>query len=219
MDINKKDNVKNCLISLLNLTGPIGSYISQVIHGYWTNKRISYIEDIVKAMSEKLSVNFNEDLKKYLTSEEYIHLFLNAIQKAQIEHQESKRKYYGNLLANCALDQKTEYYQKKFFISNLFELEEIHIIALSFLDKISSSADDENEWISFEKLNDYLFPQKEPSSYVTISVLNKLASSGFIKSAGNSNKVMMGTNPVGLWFHSKYLITDYGKRFLQFIKD
>jgi len=199
----RKDDVTTIILSLASLCPTIGNGLATGIGNYLTVKHIRNLENIVNTTLQALAPFDNcEDIKEYILSDEYIQLFLSTLQKAQIEHHERKRKNFGYLLANLALDRETPYDQKALFCNLLSELEEPHIRTLDYLNRRSQGSD-----------------LDKASAYYTVSVLNKLADSGMIKSKGSSDKVMMGTNPVGLWFNSWFTITDLGQKLLEYLKE
>jgi len=73
-------------------------------------------------------------------------------------------------------------------------------------------------WLTFDQIsssNDVISSQAKE---VVSSSLQKLASYGVVKTTG-SNNIMFNTNPVGLWYVSRYSITPTGKKFVKFIVD
>jgi hypothetical protein len=218
---NVKKYIPDALLSLLNLLGPYGSVFASALEGFFTTKRFSNIEHTLKIMGEKLKHIDMSNVKDYMCSEEFIHLFLSVVQKSQIEHQEDKRRSYGLMLANMALDSETRYDQKNMFISLLSEMEMIHIKTLNYLQTKSQNEEDDNKkWASLKEIKSTIPDLVENSNFVVVAILQKLANFGLIKSKGESeNKLMMGINPIGLWFHSLFAITDLGMKFLEFLKD
>ena len=119
------------LLASLNLLGPVGSFFAGAIGSFWTKRRIENIEHVVGVMGEKLQAVDASEIREYMCSEEYIQLFLSTVQRAQVEHQEEKRRAYGVMLANMAVDTETKYDQKSMFISALSEIELLHVETLS----------------------------------------------------------------------------------------
>jgi len=215
-----KGYLPNTLLASLNLIGPIGSFFAGAVGSFWTKRRFENIEYVMQIMGEKLQSIDTSEIKEYMCSEEYIQLFLSAMQKAQIEHQEEKRRSYGLMLANMVVDRKTEYDQKSMFISLLSEIEILHLRTLGYLQGMSQNEEDEKRWASIKEVKSANSDLAKNSDYVVVAVLQKLANSGLIKSKGKDNgKIMIGINPVGLWFHSLFTITDLGQRFLEFLKE
>jgi len=214
-----KGYLPNTLLASLNLIGPIGSFFAGAVGNFWTKRRIENIEYVVQVMGEKLQTVDTSEIKEHMCSEEYIQLFLSAMQKAQIEHQEEKRKSYGLMLANMAIDSETEYDQKSMFISLLSEIEILHLKTLNYLEGKYQNEEDEKGWASLAEIKSANSDLAKNSDYVMVAVLQKLANSGLIKSRGkDTGKIMMGINPVGLWFHSLFTITDLGQKFMEFAR-
>jgi hypothetical protein len=217
---NAKKYTPDILLSLLNLLGPYGSVLACALEGFITTKRFSNIGHTLKIMDERLKHVNISNIKDYISSDEFIHLFLSVIQKSQIEHQESKRRSYGLMLANMALDSETGYDQKNMFVSLLSEMELIHLKTLNYLQiKLQNEEDDSKKWASLKEIKSANSDLVENSNFVVVAILQKLANFGLIKSKGDENKLMMGTNPIGLWFCSLFAITDLGTKFLEFLKD
>jgi len=216
----RKDDVTTIILSLASLCPTIGNGLATGIGNYLTVKHIRNLENIVNTTLQALAPFDNcEDIKEYILSDEYIQLFLSTLQKAQIEHHERKRKNFGYLLANLALDRETPYDQKALFCNLLSELEEPHIRTLDYLNRRSQGSDEDRRWTQLKEVRSSVSNLDKASAYYTVSVLNKLADSGMIKSKGSSDKVMMGTNPVGLWFNSWFTITDLGQKLLEYLKE
>lgn len=216
-----KKYISSVLLSSLNLLGPFGSVFAGALEGFFTTKHFSNIEHTLKVMGERLKHVDMRNIKDYMCSDEFIHLFLTGIQKSQIEHQEDKRKSYGLMLANMALDSETKYDQKNMFISLLSEIEIIHLKTLDYLQsKSQNEEDDDKKWASLKEIKSTNLDLAENSNYVTVAILQKLANSGLIKSKGkDTGELMVGINPVGLWFHSLFAISDLGLKFLEFLRD
>jgi len=214
-----KGYLPNTLLASLNLIGPIGSFFAGALGSFWTKRRIENIENVLQVVGERLQSIGTGEIKEYMCSEEYIQLFLSAMQKAQIEHQEEKRRSYGVMLANMAVDNETQYDQKSMFISALSEIEVLHLRKLRYLGVKWKGAQDERSWANLEGLRSGGGDLSGNSPYVGVSVVQKLASCGFVMSRGDKESLMTGINPVGLWFHSRYAITDLGQRFLEFLKE
>lgn len=213
-----KKHIPNALLASLNLLGPVGSVFATALGGFATTKRLNNIEHTLQVMGERLKSVNSLDIEDYMCSDEFIHLFLTVIQKAQIEHQEEKRRSYGLMLANMAVDSQTGYDEKNMFTCLLSEIQILHLRTLTYLKAKSENKEDDARWASLPEIKSGNPDLAENSDYVMVAVLQKLANSGLIKSKGKEKKLMRGINPVGLWFHSLFTITDLGQKFMGFLK-
>jgi len=216
--VHLKGYVPDVLLASLNLLGPGGSVLAGALGGFWTSKRLANIESTIKAMGERLSSVEVEQIRGELESDGFVQLVLTTMQNAQIEHREEKRKAYGRMLANMAMDSKTEYEQKSMFVSFLSEIEIVHVNTLKYLQSKSEGETAYTRWATLEEIKGANANLSANSTFVTVAVLQKLASYGLIKSRGDEKKLMTGVNPVGLWFHAKFMITEYGEKFITFLK-
>ena len=214
---DRKPEIPIALLASLNLLGLIGSVFSTALGGYVTTRRLENIEDTLRVMGEKLEGTDPGQVEDYLCSDEFIHLFLTAVQKAQIDHQKEKRQLYGAMLGNMALDRETEYEQKDMFISMLSQMEIVHVRSVRYLQGKAEDKPEEGKWASFEEIRSANASLMSNSKYMTVAVLQELARWGLIMSKGEEGRLMSGTNPIGLWFQSLYAITDVGVRFLEFL--
>jgi hypothetical protein len=221
--IERKGSLKylpDLLLAMPNLLGPVGSVFAGALGGFFTTKRFSNIEHTLEVMGKRIEHLKNKEINSYLCSDEFVHLFLDAIQKAQYEHQEEKRRLFGVLLSNMVINREVGYDLKTMFISLVAELDYSHIGTLQYLGNKAEAEKDSERWASLKEIKSQNPKLEQESDYVLIAVLQKLANSGMIKSKGISEgKIMRGVNPVGLWFHSLFGITDLGRKFLDFLKD
>lgn len=167
-----------------------------------------------------------------LSSDEFLHLCITAMEKAQKEHRESKRRSYGIMLANMACSPEFHYDLFDHFLSLLCEMGDLHIVLVMELAKHGvkknedmdgyglPSSNKDKYWVTFKQLMkscNELSPI--PPLEIVVSALQKLAEYGIIKTIGEPHKSMTGTNPVGLWCHSFYSITTTGEKFVEFLRD
>jgi hypothetical protein len=234
-----KDNKNTALglqqklfVSSFNALGPQGGVFSAAMLSYLADKRPANVQETFNAMADRLAQLPKENMKSILSSDEFLHLCINVMEKAQNEHRENKRRSYGIMLANMACASEFHYDLFDHFLSLLGEMGDLHIALVMALAKhgVKNNEDmdmygrpDGNKdkyWVSFKQLMkscNELSPI--PPHEIVVSALQKLAEYGIIKTIGNKYKSMMGTNPVGLWYHSFYSITPTGEKFVEFLKD
>ena len=216
-EVTALDHLQNAIVSSFNVLGPWGSLFSAAISNYVTTKRLKHIQGVVDAMAERLSSIRKDCLEKVLSSDEFLHLFVTSLEKAQNEHREAKRRHYGVMLANMASEPKLEYDLFEHFLSLLGEIGDLHIALLAELDRRGVREQGEEGWASFEDLVGATEGGVRQAREVVASGLEKLAAYGIVKTSG-SPKIMRNTNPVGLWYVSSYSITPTGQRFVRFLR-
>ena len=216
--IAARETFQNLVISSLNALGPLGSVFSATLSNYLTSKRLAHIKGVLDAMNNRFDNLPQKNIEAMLTSDQFLHLFITAIEKAQKEHREVKRKCYGVMLANMACSAKFEYDLFDHFLSLLNEIGDLHMALIVELAKDGVQEKDKAGWLGFKKLiNVCSGVSPTPAKEMVSSALQKLASYGIIKTQG-SGGTMYGTNPVGLWYVSSYSITPTGVQFIKFLK-
>lgn len=212
------ETFQNIVISSLNALGPLGSVFSATLSNYLTSKRLAHIKGVLDAMNKRFDNLPQENIEAILASDQFLHLFITAIEKAQKEHREAKRKCYGVMLANMACSVKFEYDLFDHFLSLLTELGDLHIALIVKLAKNGVQDKEDTGWTGFQKLiDDFSGTFPTPAKEMVSSALQKLASYGIIKTRG-SGQPLYNTNPVGLWYISSYSITPTGVKFVEFLK-
>jgi hypothetical protein len=212
-------HLQNLIISSFNILGPLGSVFSAALSNYLTSKRLSHIQDVLDAMAERLYSLPKEGIESILASDKFLHLCITAIEKAQKEHRENKRRSYGIMLANMACASEFHYDLFDHFLSLLGDMGDIHIVLVMALAKYGVKKQEDTGWVPFKQLEESCKEvSPTPPSEIVASALQKLAAYGIVKSTG-SGKIMTNTNPVGLWHVSFYSITPTGEKFVKFLKD
>ena len=213
-----RETFQNLVISSLNALGPLGSVFSATISNYLTSKRMAHIKDVLDAMNNRFDNLPQENIEAILGSDQFLHLFITAIEKAQKEHREEKRKCYGVMLANMACNAKFEYDLFDHFLSLLTEISDMHMALIIELSKNGVQGKDDSDWTGFPKLVDGCSEiSPTPAKEMISSALQKLASYGIIKTKGMHHSLSR-VNPVGLWNVSSYSITPTGIQFVKFLK-
>ena len=91
-------------VTLLQLIPVVGGVIKDNITEYVTNKKEARIEEMFAAVRKRIGC-LEEHLKRdYVNSDEYTHLMVHAILRAQYEHRQLKLKMLGFTLAELATD-------------------------------------------------------------------------------------------------------------------
>jgi hypothetical protein len=213
-------HLQNLIVSSFNALGPLGSVFSAAMSNYLTARRLAHIQGVLDAMANRLVCLPKKNLESILSSDEFLHLCINAMEKAQEEHRESKRKSYGIMLANMACASEFHYDLFNHFLSLLSEMGDLHIALVMVLAKLGVKKNEDKDWVPFKQL---VYSCKEvspiPPSEVVASALQKLAAYGIVKTTGSGAKFMTNTNPVGLWHVSFYSITPTGEKFVEFLKN
>jgi hypothetical protein len=214
------EHLKNLIVSSFNALGPLGSVFSSAMSNYLTAKRLANIQGVLDAMADRLACLPKENLESMLSSDEFLHLCITTMEKAQKEHRESKRRSYGVMLANMACASEFHYDLFDHFLSLLGEMGDLHIALVMALAKHGVKKNEDNDWVPFKQLADSCKEvSPTPPSEVVASALQKLAAYGIVKTTGSREKLMMNTNPVGLWHVTFYSITHTGERFVEFLRD
>jgi hypothetical protein len=210
----------DALLASLNLLGPAGSAFASALGSIVTKKRFEWIEHVLKVMGERLSDVERDEITTYLCSDEFMQLFMIAVQRVQFEHQEEKRRLFGFMLANMALNVHPGYGVKSMFILLLSEMDLSHVETLRYLNSKYEAESEGGRCASLGTIKSENAALRGESDYLAVAVLQKLAGYGMIMSKGKStNKLMMGTNPVGLWFNSLFGISDLGLKFVEFLRE
>jgi hypothetical protein len=225
-------HLQNLIISSFNALGPLGSIFSAAVSNYLTAKRLANIQEVLDAMADRLACLPKENMEAMLSSDEFLHLCITAMEKAQKEHRESKRKSYGIMLANMACAPEFHYELFDHFLSLLGEIGDLHIALVMELAKHGVKKNEDMDGYGYPSGNKdkYWVPFKQlmkscnelspiPPHEIVVSALQKLAEYGIIKTIGRQDKGMMGTNPVGLWYHCFYSITPTGEKFVEFLRN
>jgi len=213
-------HLQNLIVSSFNILGPLGSIFSAAMSNYLTAKRLANIQGTLDAMADRLVCLPKENLELMLSSDEFLHLCITAMEKAQKEHRESKRRSYGVMLANMACASEFHYDLFDHFLSLLGEMGDLHIALVMALAKHGVKKNEDKDWVPFKQLADTCKEvSPTPPSEIVASALQKLAAYGIVKTTGSGQELMTNTNPVGLWYVTFYSITSTGERFVEFLRD
>lgn len=217
--VTAQENLRNLVISAFNILGPLGSVFSSAMSNYLTSKRLAHIQGVLDAMTDKLALTPKECLWTVLASDEFLHLCITAMEKAQKEHRESKRRSYGVMLANMAVASDFQYDLFDHFLSLLSEIGDLHIKLVMELEGHGVKKKGDNDWIPFKQLeNSCIAISPTQPKEVIASALQKLGAYGIVKTSG-TRKPMINTNPVGLWYSCSYSITPTGEKFVEFLRN
>jgi len=202
------------------MLGPAGSAFASALGSVLTKKRFERIEDTLRIMGERLPAEVRDEVAKYLCSDEFVDLFMVAIQKVQYEHREEKRRLFGLMLGNMALNAHPGYDVKHLFVLLLSEMDMSHIETLRYLNAKYKGESKDARCASLQTIKSETDVLRGQSDYLAVAVLQKLASYGMIMSKGKGMKTpMVGVNPVGLWFNSLFGISDLGLKFVEFLSE
>jgi len=210
-------NIQNLLISSLNALGPIGGGFATALSNYLTDKRIKRIEEVLTAMNGRYEQITDRDFEGLITSDQFQQLFISVLEKAQNEHNEEKRKRYGIMIANISATQNFDYNLCEHFIRLLSDMNDLHFAIVMELAKNGVCQKESSGWTNFSTLSTVCSElSPAPEREIIASALQELAFYGIIKSRGD-NRLMLGTNPIGLWYGSSYSMTATGERFLEYL--
>lgn len=171
------------------------------------------------AMGHQLKAVPKQTLEQVLTSDEFLHLFILAVEKVQKEHRDIKIGYFGVMLANMAAQPKLEYDICEHFLTLLDDLNELHLALIMELARHGVMEPEKEGWVPFkELLASCRKSQPDVRHEMVTAALQKLGAYGIIWSEG-SRAPMIGTNPVGLWYNSSYSITPTGEQFVGFLRE
>lgn len=213
------EHFTNMAISSLNVVPMVGGVLSSSISSYLTSRRFEHVEEVLNAMGERLDKLSPSGIEKVFASDEFMHLFINVIEKAQKEHRKKKRRFYGTMLANMACQEKFQYDLFNHFVFLLDEIGEVHMAIILELEKRGGDFGKHQETCNFKRMVEVCAQlSPTPTDEIISSALQKLVSFGIVKTQarGVTEKLI---SPTTLWTTSAYAITPSGMQFIEFLKD
>ena len=212
--VDSPQQLQDVLTIVANALGPHGGTLSAGLANCATQKRFDNIQNMLDALRGRLEQLPSGTFEDVLSSDAFIHLCVNAMENAQKEHRESKRELFGTYLANTAGNSNFEYEISNHFLELLDAVDEFDLTILKFLDDHGVREKSDKDWIEFKQIASLANGTR--SNEIVRSNLQRLASFSVIKTTG-SGKMLVGTNPVGLWYVSSYSITETGQQFIRFL--
>jgi hypothetical protein len=212
-DSTNPSRVPDILIVAANALGPIGGALSSALSIHVSNKRFKNIEATLAALEQQLANLPPESFEATLRSDDFVHLCMNALERAQHEHRERRRRAIGTMLANLAADAPFHFDTSNHFMQLLTEVSDAGLVLLQQLADRGIKVKGDEDWATFDDLSQFLGDTKRE---IVAATLQQLGSAGMVKTTGKST-LMRNTNPVGLWYSCNYSITETGLDFVGYL--
>jgi hypothetical protein len=187
----------------------LGGPIAQVLSGVGTVRRINRVREVVDALAADLAGFKSDATEKYVRSEEFEELLERTLRQAADERSDEKRRVYAAFLADDIKVPGASYDEKIRFLRTLEELQPDHLSLLKAL-----SAKPEANPGSIGAPSQTLAKRLPEMNAAHISELVAQLNAMRVTSLQSLQVTMTGHGAADL----RHSVTDYGQRFLKFLK-
>jgi hypothetical protein len=194
----------------------VGGSLATAWSEWDTNRRFARIESTVQHLTFRLAA-LAEKSDLATIGDEELQLLEEVLRRVQIEHRESKRQQFAQMLVGTWTSQRHRPFEERMqHIRALDEFSSLHIEILQFLARQSEGA-----FPSYSAIGDAVDVSAEHRDTVLIPALDRLASGyGYIKRAWGMSTgegaPLISTNlsVEGIARKCEHTITEAGRRFL-----
>lgn len=190
----------------------VGGPISNILSGIGNRRRINRIHGIIDQLALELQDFKSEVAEKYVQTDEFEELLEKILQQASNERNERKRQFYSQFLLNDIKSPGQSYDEKIRYLRTLEELQPDHLKVIQAIAMKPSSIEGSLLTSSPSQTLKIRLPNMDEEHIKNmVAELNDMR----LTRLDNLNVMMTPTGASDL----SSSITDYGRRFLSYLKD
>ncbi len=216
------------LTTLLGLKGPIaatvGGFLGQLFEGAATDRKIQRLDETLAILKEELE-GVAELQAEYVRTEDFEDLTEKALRQAVDERHEEKRRLYARFIAGLARSEPASYDERRQQLRSLEELQLRHVDVLRTL----AALDDGRiaSKLPYELRRELMAIDHGHSAWTHANheILDQLVAMGLARATPRSSALRLregrGSKKAaveGGRLSTSPKITDYGRRFFEFLE-